>query len=871
MTRRRGGGIGLFLLLLWVVPVAAQPRAFGGGGSSAAGDVPLPVSGVNGGLGASNTNFVLGNSATAPAAPVSGNTFWIKPTLNYLTGYDGAGWQSDAALAYQQFLVMDPRWNITCDGTTDDTARFNELIAALPTSGAVLVFPPNKTCVTPAQLTVTKSNLTILLNGSTWKVWALNLTGNNITVDLGGGALDGTSVYSPVTVQAPSGATAITVANASLFRVNNYVCSSYGLGTQCAQGGANLTQVTSIVGNTLNVNVPTTAIIPVNARIGTWTPQGAWGPDLVSILGTSTHVVVRNGTIQNASVGFQVNNASDVRFQDIKLVNIGLQYGYVVASTNVVFDHVIGGQILDIAKTGISTYQGTSQVTIIHSSFKPMSYDTILRVGANAADILSTLVLDDVDLDGTGDATQAAPYNGNMVPMDLAKGTVGELRIINSRIHDGRFPGVYAETGFTSLQRYSSIGTRYYNIRSPYQLGLQTTPSLILDVTDADIDCGGLSAGFFQATGNFYGGRFANCTFDVSSYFTGTVVGTIFDTVTGLKFGAPAVVVNPVLVGGTTYTIASGVTVYPAGTMGAAGTLWRSGGATTTPGWSTAVFPNAASIGDLVAGTASNAFGAIPAVASGQVLTSAGVGALPAWTGSPTLSGVLNFSSTGSAGFNNLILSNVTSTNAAYGEFISTGGNFIWGVNNSVGSLLTGGTAYAGALFTLNATPLEFGTNNAVRGRFAASGGLFLLNLTVEPSTQSTVCIDAATHEVYQNAAATCTVSTARAKRWITTLPQGDALRLLARLRPVTFYEAGKADQDVGLVAEEVAKIDPRFVSYDAQGHVTSVKYEHVVAVLIAALQELLGLVPGPALVPPRATPLAADDPLVLETMKGAR
>lgn len=76
---------------------------------------------------------------------------------------------------------------------------------------------------------------------------------------------------------------------------------------------------------------------------------------------------------------------------------------------------------------------------------------------------------------------------------------------------------------------------------------------------------------------------------------------------------------------------------YPA-TAATAGAYLRADGTN----WitSTLVLPNAATTGDLFSASAANTASLINAVAAGQVLTSAGVGTLPAWSASPSLTSI---------------------------------------------------------------------------------------------------------------------------------------------------------------------------------------------------------------------------------------
>jgi hypothetical protein len=57
-------------------------------------------------------------------------------------------------------------------------------------------------------------------------------------------------------------------------------------------------------------------------------------------------------------------------------------------------------------------------------------------------------------------------------------------------------------------------------------------------------------------------------------------------------------------------------------------------------------------------------------------------------------------------------------------------------------------------------------------------------------------------------------------------------------MRPVTFKWKGRDERDLGLIAEEVAKIDPLFVTYK-DGKIEGVKYAQLTVVLINAIKEL--------------------------------
>jgi hypothetical protein len=78
--------------------------------------------------------------------------------------------------------------------------------------------------------------------------------------------------------------------------------------------------------------------------------------------------------------------------------------------------------------------------------------------------------------------------------------------------------------------------------------------------------------------------------------------------------------------------------------------------------------------------------------------------------------------------------------------------------------------------------------------------------------------------------------SSARYKSDIASLRS--TMALVEQLRPVSYRWTESGEEDVGLVAEEVAEIEPRLVTYNRNGQVEGVKYRQLSALLIGALQE---------------------------------
>lgn len=140
------------------------------------------------------------------------------------------------------------------------------------------------------------------------------------------------------------------------------------------------------------------------------------------------------------------------------------------------------------------------------------------------------------------------------------------------------------------------------------------------------------------------------------------------------------------------------------------------------------------------------------------------------------------------------------------------------GANVSSGTLTNATAIGAGAVVTFSDT-IQLGrdTLDSVRiGRLGSNG-------------ITAVCLNGV------NGFATCS-SSARYKTNIADFRSG--IDVIRRLRPVTFnWTAGNA-LDLGLVAEEVAGIDPLLVTYNDKGEVEGVKYDRIGVVLINTVKE---------------------------------
>lgn len=103
-----------------------------------------------------------------------------------------------------------------------------------------------------------------------------------------------------------------------------------------------------------------------------------------------------------------------------------------------------------------------------------------------------------------------------------------------------------------------------------------------------------------------------------------------------------------------------------------------------------------------------------------------------------------------------------------------------------------------------------------------------------------TVCFNSSTGALTFNASTSCTASSIRYKQDIEKLSH--PLREVMKLEPISYqlkpqYNPQHIGRQVGLIAEQVAKIDPRLVGHLSDGRIYNVAYKHLTGVLVGAIQ----------------------------------
>lgn len=158
-------------------------------------------------------------------------------------------------------------------------------------------------------------------------------------------------------------------------------------------------------------------------------------------------------------------------------------------------------------------------------------------------------------------------------------------------------------------------------------------------------------------------------------------------------------------------------------------------------------------------------------------------------------------------------------TNTAGGNVASFGGNGAFGID---------GPGSPGGRFTvLENGNIGIGTAAPIE-RFHQAVGFMRLDLLGGGGTTQ-LCRNGA------NQISAC-ASSIRYKQNINTFSSG--LDLIRRLRPVSFNWKQGGAADMGLVAEEVAELEPLLVTQNDKGEIEGVKYDRIGVVLINAVKE---------------------------------
>jgi len=138
--------------------------------------------------------------------------------------------------------------------------------------------------------------------------------------------------------------------------------------------------------------------------------------------------------------------------------------------------------------------------------------------------------------------------------------------------------------------------------------------------------------------------------------------------------------------------------------------------------------------------------------------------------------------------------------------------------NVSTGALTSATALGSGAIVTAS-NQIQLGRNN------------------LDTVSIGTLAGGASTHVCINGGVLSSCSSSQRYKQNVQPLRAG--LNLIQRLRPVTFDWKERGEADLGLIAEEVGRVEPLLVTHNRDGVIEGVKYDQLTVVLINAVKEL--------------------------------
>ncbi len=165
-----------------------------------------------------------------------------------------------------------------------------------------------------------------------------------------------------------------------------------------------------------------------------------------------------------------------------------------------------------------------------------------------------------------------------------------------------------------------------------------------------------------------------------------------------------------------------------------------------------------------------------------------------------------------------------------FSGFTNTTGNF----NTAIGDNANVGSSNLTFATAIGAESVVVASNTVALGRSSGADrvrvyGPLGLN-TLDTATSLHLCFNTATNNV-----ANCT-SSIRYKKNVEPMKSG--MNLIRQFRPVTYNWKESNQPDLGLIAEEVAEIEPLLITRDNAGQVLGVKYDQLTLILINAMME---------------------------------
>ena len=165
-------------------------------------------------------------------------------------------------------------------------------------------------------------------------------------------------------------------------------------------------------------------------------------------------------------------------------------------------------------------------------------------------------------------------------------------------------------------------------------------------------------------------------------------------------------------------------------------------------------------------------------------------------------------------------------------EYQNNSGHVLIGLEGSVGNqILSDSTAYGAIFGSVNNYDLQLGTNDTVRMSITAAGEIYFSSALRSAAGDSDMRFNTSTYEVTYDASAR------KFKMNIRKNPNTDFIHKI----PIKVYDRkdGSKIDEIGIVAEDLEKVDPSYCCYDREGSIVAYNKSDLVPSMIAEIQKL--------------------------------
>ena len=394
-----------------------------------------------------------------------------------------------------------------------------------------------------------------------------------------------------------------------------------------------------------------------------------------------------------------------------------------------------------------------------------------------------------IDIESTLTGNSKVVLNNIQFAGDGQGGVSGNTLSLKSSQQEAAFSNLVIDQGASISGNYTQLSNSWVAANSSTIPALNITGGVYLALSGLNIYQNGSGNSITTAGGTSY------TISSTQAFGTTSLGGTTLTSLGGGGGGGSGTVTSVSGSGGSTGLTLSGGPITTSGTLTLGGTLAVANGGTGTS--------SSTGYGSVVLSTS-------PVITNETINGGSGTASQMASTGPQAV----------------LTLSNSYAGSGAAMELLGDGSNPNKYIRSTGGYLQVLNSAASSAIFLLN-----------------DSGNPFFPGMPSSTAAQSgTVCYTSSNGALSYDPSLGCLSSTIRVKEHVKNLDIG--LPQVLAMRPVTYdlkpeFNPAHLGHQVGLIAEELDKVDDRLVGRDSNGVIEGVRYAQLTAVLVKSIQEM--------------------------------